>query len=351
MNDVLQVLQERFLLQKEFLGDEKPINKVQPLVSVSVPTYQHFRYISECLDGILMQQTSFPIEIIIGEDGSTDGTREICEKYAIKHQDKIRLFNRDRKLSQYVDKEGHVTRFNGIWNRMSARGKYIAICEGDDYWTDPLKLQKQVDFLESNPEFGMVYGKVYTWLQEENKFGKSFGKKAHTFEELVRYNTIPTLTVVLKYNLQQQYLDEIGPLTKNWKMGDYPMWLYISKVSKIGFIDEYLGTYRINTVSASHFKDRIGRLKFQMSALEIAAYMCNRFCVDTRLTNARLLWCNLEYASLTSDKELLVKVQNGIASISLWPISLRVIILKLLYKHPSMYLNIKKTVKSILYIP
>ena len=197
----------------------------------------------------------------------------------------------------------------------------------------------------------MVYGKVHTWLQEENKFGKSFGKKAHTFEELVRYNTIPTLTVVLKYNLQQQYLDEIDPVTKNWKMGDYPMWLYISKVSKIGFIDEYLGTYRINTVSASHFKDRIGRLKFQMSALEIAAYMCNRFCVDTRLTNARLLWCNLEYASLTSDKELLVKVQNGIASISLWPISLRVIILKLLYKHPSMYLNIKKTVKSILYIP
>lgn len=61
MNDVLQVLQERFLLQKEFLGDEKPINKVQPLVSVSVPTYQHSRYISECLDGILMQQTSFPI--------------------------------------------------------------------------------------------------------------------------------------------------------------------------------------------------------------------------------------------------------------------------------------------------
>ena len=294
-----------------------------------------------------MQKTAFPFIAIVHDDASTDNTANIIREYEKKYPDIIKPIYETE--NQYSKPDGALNR---IMSQAVPEGvKYIALCEGDDYWTDPLKLQKQVDFLESNPEFGMVYGKVHTWLQEENKFGKSFGKKAHTFEELVRYNTIPTLTVVLKYNLQQQYLDEIGPVTKNWKMGDYPMWLYISKVSKIGFIDEYLGTYRINTVSASHFKDRIGHLKFQMSALEIAAYMCNRFCVDTRLTNARLLWCNLEYASLTSDKELLVKVQNGIASISLWPISLRVIILKLLYKHPSMYLNIKKTVKSILYIP
>lgn len=294
-----------------------------------------------------MQKTDFSFIAIVHDDASTDNTADIIREYAEKYPDIIKPIYETE--NQYSKHDGSLGRIMNA--AIPENVKYVAMCEGDDYWIDPYKLQKQVDFLESNPEFGMVYGKVHTWLQEENKFGRSFGKKAHTFEELVRYNTIPTLTVVLKYNLQQQYLDEIDPVTKNWKMGDYPMWLYISKVSKIGFIDEYLGTYRINTVSASHFKDRIGRLKFQMSALEIAAYMCNRFCVDTRLTNARLLWCNLEYASLTSDKELLVKVQNGIASISLWPISLRVIILKLLYKHPSMYPNIKKTVKSILYIP
>lgn len=318
-----------------------------PLLAIRCLTYNHEPYIRQCLEGFIIQKTSFPFIAIVHDDASTDKTAEIIEEYALKYPDIIKPIL--EKENQYSKHDGSLGRI--LNNAIPESVKYIAMCEGDDYWIDPNKLQKQVDFLESNPEFGMVYGKVHTWLQEENKFGKSFGKKAHTFEELVRYNTIPTLTVVLKYNLQQQYLDEIDPVTKNWKMGDYPMWLYISKVSKIGFIDEYLGTYRINTVSASHFKDRIGRLKFQMSALEIAAYMCNRFCVDTRLTNARLLWCNLEYASLTSDKELLVKVQNGIASISLWPISLRVIILKLLYKHPSMYLNIKKTVKSILYIP
>ncbi len=318
-----------------------------PLLAIRCLTYNHEPYIRQCLEGFIIQKTSFPFIAIVHDDASTDKTAEIIEEYALKYPDIVKPIL--EKENQYSKHDGSLGRI--LNNAIPESVKYIAMCEGDDYWIDPNKLQKQVDFLESNPEFGMVYGKVHTWLQEENKFGKSFGKKAHTFEELVRYNTIPTLTVVLKYNLQQQYLDEIDPVTKNWKMGDYPMWLYISKVSKIGFIDEYLGTYRINTVSASHFKDRIGRLKFQMSALEIAAYMCNRFCVDTRLTNARLLWCNLEYASLTSDKELLVKVQNGIASISLWPISLRVIILKLLYKHPSMYLNIKKTVKSILYIP
>lgn len=318
-----------------------------PLLAIRCLTYNHEPYIRQCLEGFIIQKTSFPFIAIVHDDASTDKTAEIIEEYALKYPDIIKPIL--EKENQYSKHDGSLGRI--LNNAIPESVKYIAMCEGDDYWIDPNKLQKQVDFLESNPEFGMVYGKVHTWLQEENKFGKSFGKKAHTFEELVRYNTIPTLTVVLKYNLQQQYLDEIDPVTKNWKMGDYPMWLYISKVSKIGFIDEYFGTYRINTVSASHFKDRIGRLKFQMSALEIAAYMCNRFCVDTRLTNARLLWCNLEYASLTSDKELLVKVQNGIASISLWPISLRVIILKLLYKHPSMYLNIKKTVKSILYIP
>lgn len=322
------------------------INKY-PLLAIRCLTYNHEPYIRQCLEGFVMQKTDFSFIAIVHDDASTDNTADIIREYAEKYPDIIKPIYETE--NQYSKHDGSLGRIMNA--AIPENVKYVAMCEGDDYWIDPYKLQKQVDFLESNPEFGMVYGKVHTWLQEENKFGKSFGKKAHTFEELVRYNTIPTLTVVLKYNLQQQYLDEIDPVTKNWKMGDYPMWLYISKVSKIGFIDEYLGTYRINTVSASHFKDRIGRLKFQMSALEIAAYMCNRFCVDTRLTNARLLWCNLEYASLTSDKELLVKVQNGIASISLWPISLRVIILKLLYKHPSMYLNIKKTVKSILYIP
>ena len=94
---VNEALKERFLLQKEYLGDNKLVNQINPLVSITVATYQHVDYIKQCLDGILMQKTNFLYEIIIGEDGSIDGTQEICKEYARKYPDKIRLFIRDRK--------------------------------------------------------------------------------------------------------------------------------------------------------------------------------------------------------------------------------------------------------------
>ena len=149
---------QRFLLQEEFLGTSKPINSINPLVSVRVATYQHAPYITQCLEGLLMQETTFPFEIIVGEDESTDGTREICIEYATKHPDKIRLFLRDRELSQYVVEGKVLARFNSRWNSMSCRGKYIAICEGDDSWLNPNKLQMQVDFLEANPDYSMCCG-------------------------------------------------------------------------------------------------------------------------------------------------------------------------------------------------
>lgn len=281
MNNVLQVLQERFLLQKEFLGDEKPINKVQPLVSVSVPTYQHSRYISECLDGILMQQTSFPIEIIIGEDGSTDGTREICEEYAIKHQDKIRLFNRDRKLSQYVDKEGHVTRFNGIWNRMSARGKYIAICEGDDYWTDPLKLQIQVDFLEQHLDYAFICHRFVTYDQE-----KGFYRKEYAYAEYHKSsNLIITPRLFFKVWITQpltalirksSYL-KVEEMKKNnefhyWR--DVHLFYYLLKDGKGLSLNRVMGVYRWHNEGIASKLEYNRKMKLRYDIYK-ELYICN----------------------------------------------------------------------------
>lgn len=143
--DISKIYKERFALEKECLGENKPVNKLSPLVSVCIATYQHADFIKDCIEGALKQETDFDFEIIIGEDASQDGTREICINYAEKYTDKIRLFLRNRETSQLYDTKGNfVCRFNGKWNRESARGKYIALCEGDDYWTDPLKLQKKV---------------------------------------------------------------------------------------------------------------------------------------------------------------------------------------------------------------
>ncbi len=137
--------------------EEQP-NQVpaQPVVSVCVVTYQHKPYIKQCLDGILMQKTDIPFEILLGEDASTDGTREICLEYAAKYPDKIRLFlhHRENNIKIGGNPSG---RFNFLYNSFVARGKYIALCEGDDYWIDPLKLQKQVDFLEENKDCSIVF--------------------------------------------------------------------------------------------------------------------------------------------------------------------------------------------------
>lgn len=130
--------------------------KPEPKVSVAVQTYQHRDYIRKCLDGILMQETNFNFEILLGDDDSTDGTREICIEYAEKYSEKIRLFLHHRENNISIG--GSATgRFNLLYNLYSSKGKYIALCEGDDYWTDPLKLETQVNFLRANKNYGATY--------------------------------------------------------------------------------------------------------------------------------------------------------------------------------------------------
>jgi glycosyltransferase involved in cell wall biosynthesis len=141
--------------EKVKVTEKNDIKKDWPLVSVCIQTYNHSKYIKQCLESILTQKTNFEFEILLGEDDSEDSTREICKEYAEKHSDKIRLFFHHRENNIRIG--GSPTgRFNFLYNLFSAQGKYIALCEGDDYWTDPLKLQKQVDFLESHPECAAV---------------------------------------------------------------------------------------------------------------------------------------------------------------------------------------------------
>ena len=138
-----------------------------PLVSVCVQTYQHAPYIREALESILMQKTDFPFEILLGEDESTDGTREICIEYEKKYPHLIRLFLNSRKNVTFID--GNPTgRWNLMNNLKNARGKYIALLSGDDYWIAPDKLEKQVGLLEKYPEAVMVVAKTHVYRQESD---------------------------------------------------------------------------------------------------------------------------------------------------------------------------------------
>lgn len=127
-----------------------------PVISICVQTYQHKNFISECLDGILAQKVDCDYEILLGEDESTDGTREICIDYAKKHPDKIRLFLHKRENQIKVLGQPS-SNFNALYNLYNSKGKYVAFCEGDDVWADPLKLQKQFEFLEMNSNYSICY--------------------------------------------------------------------------------------------------------------------------------------------------------------------------------------------------
>lgn len=134
------------------------------VVSICCITYNHAPYIRQCLEGFMMQQTDFPIEVLIHDDASTDGTTEIIKEYEAKYPDIIKPIYEEE--NQWVKGRRGSVQFNFP----RAKGKYIAMCEGDDYWVDPLKLQKQVDFLDNNTECVLCSHFFYQLQQGEQEY-------------------------------------------------------------------------------------------------------------------------------------------------------------------------------------
>ena len=217
---------------------------LKPKVSVCVQTYQHVNYIKECLNGILMQKTNFEFEILLGEDDSSDGTREICIDYAKSYPDKIRLFIHHRENNIKIG--GQPTgRFNFLYNLYSSQGKYIALCEGDDYWTDPLKLQKQVDFLEKNKDFVVASHNINLYYQNFQTFEPHRHNvdvdKIITENKLKKGYYLQTLSLVFR-NIHIKF-----PLNKKFANGDSYLLSYLGKYGK-GVILHSIkpGVYRIH---------------------------------------------------------------------------------------------------------
>ncbi len=249
-----------FLAQYQKVPVEEFQNSVSetPLVSVSVTTYGHEKYIAKCLDGILMQQTNFDFEILVGEDASADGTRDICIEYAKKYPDKIKLFlhSRENNIQIY----GKPTaRFNSAYNSYAAKGKYLAICEGDDFWIDPLKLQKQVDFLESNDDYGMVFSDVVMIDKNNDEIPetdfhrkiRSLYKSGSIFWDLLENNFINTLTICVRIDLHLDYLDRFF---EDFAY-DYRFWLHDSSYTKIKYLNEKTAAYRVHNMGMSRNDD------------------------------------------------------------------------------------------------
>jgi len=245
---------------------------MKPLVSISCITYNHVNYIKECLDGFLMQQCSFGFEVLIHDDASTDGTQEIIKEYQQKFPEIIKpILQTENQWSKGV------RGINFRYNFTRAQGKYIALCEGDDYWTDPLKLQKQVDFLEAHPEYGLCYTRAITYHQDTESFKKQVGE-AISAESILYRNAVPTLTTVFKKSMADEFYSLYGNhIAQQWKMGDYPLWIWFAFNSKVHFLDLLTSVYRIRGESMSHFIDMNQQLDFSVQSFKIADFFAKKY--------------------------------------------------------------------------
>lgn len=208
-----------------------------PLVSIFCATYNHENYIGQAIEGFLMQQTNFPFEIIITEDKSTDGTALIIREYENKFPEKFVVFyHKENLYSKKID-------FFHTEVLPVIKGRYIAWCEGDDYWTDPYKLQKQVDFLEGNPEYVMCFHNAIIKYENNKKNQHQFNyiKTDQNIElkKLINNWIVPTASIIFKRS--------ILPLP-DWSnkiySGDMTLILTAYQQGKIFFIKDKMSVYR-----------------------------------------------------------------------------------------------------------
>jgi glycosyltransferase involved in cell wall biosynthesis len=252
-----------------------------PLVSIAMLAYNHENYIREAIESVLQQKTFFNYKIIIAEDFSNDETRKIVLEYQQKHPDIIKLILQNKNVGASQ---------NNIDLLSNLEGEFIAALEADDYWTDPLKLQKQVDFLEANPDYGLVhtnYNLIISGIVQPNQ-NRHKVVSGHVFNELINHDFfIATLTVLARRSLINDGLAILKneSIKRNWKMGDYPMWIEGSLKTKFGYLPDTTACYRIHDGSASNKKDSESKLAFLRSVWDIKNYFIIREKVSEKIKN------------------------------------------------------------------
>ncbi len=232
----------------------------QPLVSIVCLTYNHEAYIRECLDGFVMQQTNFPIEIIVHDDASTDSTATIVKEYEEKYP---HLFNNVYRTENWYSQG------KDIWGYLftqKAQGKYIALCEGDDYWTDPLKLQKQVDFLEKNPEYSFCCARFRKYKQEKDIFEKEYAFDYYLenqnleITEKLFFKIWVTQPLTVLY--QKDLYIEIQKYLKRYKYTrDVHLFYHLLKIGNGISLNRCVGIYRLHEGGIAGCRSNVERYK------------------------------------------------------------------------------------------
>ncbi len=229
------------------------------MVTISSTVYNHGQYLRDALEGFLMQETTFRVEILIHDDASTDGSDDLIRQYLGKYPQLIKCFF--QKENTYFKPNKHELRREF---RMMTRGKYICHCEGDDYWIDPLKLQKQVSFLESNPEYAMCFHKAKVVAPEgqEHKLKIYSHLKEGTYigKQIFQDWTVPTASIMYR----AQFREKIIQTDKHpdFLFHDIIMFLALADCGKIYCLGDTMSVYRIHDASITNRPDPSRNLRY-----------------------------------------------------------------------------------------
>jgi glycosyltransferase involved in cell wall biosynthesis len=206
-------------------------------ISVWMTTYNHEKFIRQSIDAILEQQTDYSFELVIGDDLSSDNTRKICEEYANKYPAKINLLPSDKRYGMMA---------NFIRTLEQCKGKYLALCEGDDYWINKNKLQKQVEFLEANPDYSICAHDVFFLRNKRKLRNYQWDAPPHSDLKylLSKGNFLATLSVVVRNHPNLSTF--LGQFPKS-PVVDYLIYVSSAQRGKIRFMQECMGVYRIHS--------------------------------------------------------------------------------------------------------
>lgn len=247
------------------MNASSPSTDATPLVSVCIITYRHAPYVRQCIEGALAQQAPFPFEIVIGEDGSDDGTREICEELAAAHPGRIRLLRHRREDVLYVDGRPRGTR-NLVATLAAARGEYVALCEGDDYWTDPEKLAVQADYLRANPDCVGCFHEAAIVDAAGGELQPEL-HKAHVqpVHRQAKYDRRDCLTKLLsRYATCSLFFRRAAfaqpPAWYLTRSNDFFFDLVITAQGSLGFIDRRMAAYRFHPGGIWSSQSRVSQL-------------------------------------------------------------------------------------------
>lgn len=243
---------------------------MEPLVSVIVTTFNHEPYLAAALDAILSQRCDFGVEIIVGEDCSSDNTLAICRNYAEQHPDRIKLIASTENVGWRKNYRRCVE---------AASGQYVAFCDGDDYWCDEERLAEQVALMEQNRNIGLCY----TLAERRNEKGEIVGHfplgEGHTSLDAMLHDwCVENCTTLARRDAVLEYYTTEKPENRpEWLTEDLPMWLYVAAHYKVAYIGRVTAVHRVFADSVSHSTSLVKRLLFCDSSSNIKLWFDERY--------------------------------------------------------------------------